>query len=94
MLIMLFNHNQYLNPNHLSLFQSTDPELIVYGGANAGKTYSIADKLLHHPIWQPDVPLKALVIRKTFPALRVSALEILEKRAEFFKLPFILNKAD
>jgi len=71
-----------------------DPELVVYGGANAGKTYSIADKLLCQPIIQNDRPLKALIIRKTFPALRVSALEILEKRAKLFEIPFDLNKAD
>ncbi|MHA1225219.1 MAG: PBSX family phage terminase large subunit [Candidatus Hodarchaeales archaeon] len=93
-LAMILNLNQYLNPNHSSLFQSTNPELIVYGGANAGKTYSIADKLLCQTIWQKDRPLKALVIRKTFPALRVSVLEILEKRANLFKMPFNLNKAD
>lgn len=91
---MIVNLNQYLNPNHTELFQSADPELVVYGGANAGKTYSIADKLLWQSVWQNDRPLKALIIRKTFPALRVSALEILEKRAALFKMPFNLNKAD
>lgn len=91
---MEINLNQYLNPNHTELFQSADPELVVYGGANAGKTYSIADKLLWQSVWQNDRPLKALIIRKTFPALRVSALEILEKRAMLFKMPFNLNKAD
>ena len=91
---MIVNLNQHLNPNHMDLFQSADPELVVYGGANAGKTYSIADKLLYQSAWQNDRPLKALVIRKTFPALRVSALEILEKRAALFNMPFNLNKAD
>ena len=93
-LAMIVNLNQYLNPNHMELFQSADPELVVYGGANAGKTYSIADKLLYQSVWQKDRPLKALIIRKTFPALRVSALEILEKRAALFKMPFNLNKSD
>lgn len=93
-LAMVINLNQYLNPNHMELFQAADPELIVYGGANAGKTYSIADKLLCQSVWQNDRPLKALVIRKTFPALRVSALEIIEKRASLFNMPFNLNKAD
>ncbi len=89
-----FDLDPYLNPNHLELFQCADPELIVYGGANAGKTYSIADKLLYQSAWQNDRPLKALIIRKTFPALRVSVLEVLEKRAKLFKMPFNLNKAD
>lgn len=93
-LMMIVNLNQYLNPNHMELFQSMDPELVIYGGANAGKTYSIADKLLFQSAWQSDRPLKALIIRKTFPALRVSALEVLEKRAALFQMPFNLNKAD
>ena len=92
-LVMIINLNQHLNPNHIDLFQSTDPELVIYGGANAGKTYSIADKLLCQTVWQSDRPLKALIIRKTFPALRVSALEILEKRAKLFQMPFNLNEA-
>ena len=86
--------NPHLNPNHSELFQSTDSELVVYGGANAGKTYSIVDKLLCQSVLQSDRPLKALIIRKTFPALRVSALEILEKRAALFEMPFNLNKSD
>lgn len=85
------NLNQYLNPNHMELFQCTDAELIVYGGADAGKTYSISDKLLCQSVWQSDRPIKILVIRKTFPALRVSVLEILEKRAKLFNMPFRLN---
>ena len=93
-LAMIVNLNPHLNPNHAELFQSADPELVVYGGANAGKTYSIADKLLCQSVVQSDRPLKALVIRKTFPALRVSALEILEARAALFRMPFNLNKAD
>jgi len=92
-LAMVINLNQHLNPNHMPLFQAPDPELVVYGGANAGKTYSISDKLLFQSVWQNDRPLKALVIRKTFPALRVSALEILEKRAALFKMPFKLNES-
>lgn len=86
--------DQYLNPNHLDVFQATDPELIVYGGANAGKSYTIADKFLVQSFWAKNKEIKVLVIRKTFPALRVSVLEILEKRAALFKLPFKLNKSD
>lgn len=82
--------NKYLNPNHVPIFQCTNPELIVYGGGDAGKSYSIADKLLCQSIWQHDRPIKILVIRKTFPALRVSILEILQKRARLFRMPFDL----
>ncbi len=94
LLAMQVNLNAHLNPSHSSFFQATDPEVVVYGGANAGKTYSIADKLLCQSVWQSDRPLKALIIRKTFPSLRVSALEILEKRASLFQMPFNLNKSE
>ena len=87
-----FNLNQHLNPNHAELFRSTDFELSVRGGANAGKTYSIADKLLMQPILQPNVPLKALIVRKTLPRLRSSTIEIIEKRAKLFNLPFNMNQ--
>ena len=54
LLAMLINLNPHLNSSHMELFQATDPELVVYGGANAGKSYSIADKLLCQTIWQKD----------------------------------------
>ena len=85
--------NQYLNPNHGELFLCMNPELIVYGGADAGKSYSIVDKLLSQTIEQSDRQIKILVIRKTFPALRVSILDILQRRAELFRMPFELNES-
>lgn len=87
------NMNEFLNPNHLDVFQCKEPELIVYGGGDAGKSYSIADKLLCQSIWQSSRHIKILVIRKTFPALRVSILEILEKRAKLFRMPFEINES-
>jgi len=93
-LAMIFNLNPHLNPNYTDMFQSITEELIVYGGANAGKSYAIADKLLIQSIIQDNKKLKAVVIRKTFPSLRASALDILEKRANALKLPFILNKSE
>ncbi|MBU2685815.1 MAG: PBSX family phage terminase large subunit, partial [Gammaproteobacteria bacterium] len=93
MMTEYFNIMPFLNPNHSELFKSTDFELTVRGGANAGKTYSIADKLLMQPIIQ-DAPLKALIVRKTLPRLRTSTLEVIEKRAKLFKLPFELNQAN
>jgi PBSX family phage terminase large subunit len=91
-LAMIMNLNQHLNPKHTELFQSTDFELAVRGGANAEKTYSIADKMLLQPVWQPDKKLKALILRKTLPALKNSVLDIMERRAEIFKLPFQVNR--
>jgi phage terminase large subunit len=83
-----------LNPNHKAIHESTARELLVYGGANSGKSYSIADKLLLQPIWQPGVPLRAAVVRKTLPSLRRSALYIIEKRAAEFGLPLVVNRGE
>jgi len=91
---MELNLNKVLNHKHQELFQSTAPELCVRGGKNAGKTYSIADKLLLQPRLQPDKKLKAIVVRKTLPRIKATVLEILEKRAEVHKIEFKLNKGD
>lgn len=85
------NLNKVLNHKHTELFQSTNPVLSVRGGANAGKTYSIADKLLLQPILQPEKRLKAMIVRKTMPSLKNSVLDVLEKRAETFGLPLKTN---
>lgn len=86
------NLNQKLNHKHFDLFESKSPILAVRGGSNAGKTYSIADKLLLQPIIQPDVPLKAICVRKTMPSLKKSILDILTKRAEeAFAIPLQTN---
>jgi phage terminase large subunit len=91
---MAINFNQYLNPNYQEFHQYTGDEVLLWGGANAGKSYSIADKLLLQSIIQKDKKLKTLVIRKTFPSLRNTALDILTKRAEILGLPFNLNKSE
>ena len=85
---------QYLNPNHKAVFNSWKEEQWVYGGAGAGKSYSIADKLLIQSVWQPDISLKAVVVRRTLPSLRATCIDLLEKRAALFGLPFDLNKGD
>ena len=91
---MELNLNKVLNHKHAELFQCTCPELCIRGGKNAGKSYSIADKLLLQPRLQPGKRLKAIVVRKTLPRIKASVLEILEKRAEMHKIEFKLNKSD
>lgn len=86
------NLNKHLNWKHTELFQCACAELCVRGGANAGKSYSIADKLLLQPRIQPDKKLRALVIRKTFPSLRSSIIDIFKRRAEVHKIDFNLNE--
>lgn len=92
LLIMAINLNPQLNPNYAKFHRYTGEEVVLWGGANAGKSYSIADKLLLQSVWQHDKYLKTVVIRKTFPSLRNSTLDILKERAKALGLPFKLNE--
>jgi phage terminase large subunit len=74
------------NPNHAELFQSTAPELIVYGGSGAGKSYSVADKLLMRSIFEPNT--RYLIIRKTLPSLKDSCMEYFETRSSVHGVPY------
>ncbi len=77
----------------MDIFHSTAETLLVRGGANAGKTYSIVDKLFIQAMVS-EKPLKCLVLRKTFPALRNSVVDIMTTRAESWGLQFNLNKSE
>lgn len=87
------NLNQVLNHRHGDIFRSADPELLVYGGAGAGKSYSIADKLFIQGILNPTDRQKIIVVRKTLASLRKSTLDIIERRAETLKRPFRLDRS-
>jgi len=87
------NINQALNYKHAEIFQSTDRDLLVYGGAGAGKSYSIADKLLLQGIINPHERQKIVVVRKTLASLRKATLDIIERRAEALKRPFRLDRS-
>lgn len=95
LLIMAFNLNPLLNWKYEDFLQATDREVWLYGGANSGKSYSIADKLLLQQYYQHDKDrLKVVVMRKTMPSLKKSALDIIETRAKDLHIPFRLNKQD
>jgi phage terminase large subunit len=87
------NLNQVLNLKHNEFFQSTDRDLLVYGGAGAGKSYSIADKLFLQGIINPQERQKIVVVRKTLASLRKTTLDIIERRAEVLKRPFHVDRS-
>ena len=92
---MDFLAEKELNINYLDFHKYTGEEVLVYGSKGCGKTYSIADKLLLQQCWQNEVDkIKILVVRKTFPALRATALDVLETRATTLHLPWNLNKSE
>ena len=87
------NLNKILNYKHAGLFKSVDPELLVYGGAGAGKSYSIADKLFVQGIINPHERQKIVVVRKTLASIRKTTLDIIERRAEALHRPFHLDRS-
>ena len=87
------NLNKILNYKHVGLFKSVDPELLVYGGAGAGKSYSIADKLFVQGIINPHERQKIVVVRKTLASIRKTTLDIIERRAEVLHRPFHLDRS-
>lgn len=91
---MEINLNRILNHNHLELFQYTGEELLVYGGAGGGKSYSIADKILLNYYWQPESKIYGLVIRKTLPSNKATCVEIMKERANSLQIPFQLNRSE
>ena len=87
------NLNQVLNAKHSALFKSTDRELLCYGGAGAGKSYSIADKLFLQGILNPTERQKIVVVRKTLASLRKTVIDIIERRAEALHRPFQTDRS-
>ncbi len=94
--INLANH---LNPNHKQFFQSTDRRIALYGSKGSGKSYSVADKILIQPsvqsqIAKKNIKLKVVVIRQSLPSLKRTCIELLEERAELFKIKYNFNGQD
>jgi len=89
------NLNALLNPKkkHREIFQATERELVVYGGANAGKTFSVADKILLQPAFQ-GVDLKVLCVRRTLASAKKTTMELFENEAEKLGVPFELKRQD
>lgn len=97
----IINLNDYYQTSdcHKQFHQSTDRRLLFYGSKGSGKSYSVADKLLHQPgiqsqIAKKTIKLKSVVIRQSMPSLKRSCIELLQERADLFKMPYHLNKSD
>ena len=81
-----------INKAFYPIFQSTARELIVYGGAAAGKSYAVAQKIIVYCLLYKHK--KILVVRKTFPSLKLTCIELLLNLFDQYKVPYKLNKAD
>ena len=76
----------YVNPFYIEFFQDTSFENILAGGRGAGKSYSVADKILLYNIQNRNAgnynPLKVLVIRKSYTSLVTTCVEIIGSEAK------------
>jgi phage terminase large subunit len=94
---MKVNITDKLNPNHREVFTEmagpTAPVLIFYGGAGAGKSYTMADRVLLTPEFHRE-PVTALVVRRSMPSIRSTCAAIIEERARYYGLPYDLNQRD
>lgn len=92
---MQIDATRHLNPTetHKEFFRNSDRELLFYGGAGSGKSYSAADKLILAPIlWKQ--PITGIAAGSNLPSLKRTSLRLLEKRLTEFGVPYTLNRTD
>jgi phage terminase large subunit len=65
---------------------------VIYGGAGSGKSYSIAQLFIRRLYEEEDI--RMLVLRKTLPALRITAYRLIQDILKEYGLPFELNKSE
>jgi phage terminase large subunit len=82
-----------VNPSYLKdLFQNRDRLLAVRGGAAAGKSWAVAQKLvLRCLLYKRE---RILVVRKTLPALKLTCLKMLKDTCEAWHIPYSFNRED
>lgn len=75
-----------------NLFASRARELIVYGGAGAGKSYAVAQKLIIKALMYPG--RRILVVRKYGPSLKLTCWKLVTDLLKAYKIPFKQNLAE
>jgi phage terminase large subunit len=65
---------------------------VIYGGAGSGKSYSTAQLFIRRLYEEEDI--RMLVLRKTLPALRITAYRLIRDLLTEYELPFELNKSE
>lgn len=65
---------------------------VIYGGAGSGKSYSIAQLFIRRLYEEENI--RMLVLRKTLPALRITAYRLVQDILKEYELPFELNKSE
>jgi len=70
----------------------TERILVVYGGAGSGKSFAVAQHVCHLLLTVPDI--RIAVIRKTLPALRITAYRLILDTLRAWGVPFAHNKSE
>ena len=65
----------------------------IFGGAGSGKSYTIAQFLLLRKLYK-EKDKRILVVRKTLPALRITAYQLVLDLLAEYQLPHQLNKTE
>jgi len=81
-----------VNPAYYSMFSSRSRELVVYGGAGAGKSYAAAQKIILKALSYPGS--KIAVIRKYGPALKLTCMDLIEGMLDRHEIPYTPNRSD
>lgn len=64
--------------------------MVVYGGRHSGKSFALAQLFIQRLYEEDDI--RMLVLRKTLPALKITAYRLIVDLLEQYQLPFAQNK--
>lgn len=89
---MTIDFKEDINKEYIPLFQTKKREAIIYGGAGAGKSYASAQKVILYCLLNSNK--KILIMRKTYPALKLTSLESIENLLQKYHIPYEINRSD
>lgn len=92
-----FNLTNYESKKFNMFFETRKRDVVLYGGAGSGKTYSVADKFALEVVRQDiqkDIPLKFVVIRRSLPSLKRTCIPIIKQEFSRLNIHFHLHKQD
>jgi phage terminase large subunit len=95
--VNFIEETNYTQEKFNTFFESKNRDIVLYGGAGSGKSYSVADKMALEVLRQ-DVQgggkLKFVVIRRSLPSLKRTCIPIIKQEFERFGVHYHLHKQD
>src|SRR5450759_5037990 len=87
-----FDLTEKINPSFWPVFNSHARELVVYGGAGAGKSYALAQKVILKALKYPGSCI--IVIRKYRPSLKLTCFKIIRELLTKYGVPHTFNLSE